>query len=51
MTGGYVESRQCPRCDRDFLYPAYGKRVCNDCRMDYGAKFMREYRRQQLRAI
>lgn len=25
-------SRLCPKCHRDFLFPFYGDRVCNDCK-------------------
>lgn len=31
MMRGAYESRCCPSCDRDFLYPFYGNRVCHDC--------------------
>lgn len=31
------DSRLCLRCDRDYLYPAYGSQrgICNDCLMSY----------------
>jgi hypothetical protein len=41
---GIYESRPCPNCGRDFLFPAYGTRVCNDCRMGYDARWMSHHR-------
>lgn len=47
MNGGYIESRLCPKCDRDFLFPAYGTRVCHDCRWSYKARWELDNRQRK----
>ncbi len=45
------ESRRCPSCDRDFLFPQYGCRVCHDCAWTYDARRVRSYREAHSRPL